>query len=393
MTKEYGQSGESTWGIYLEMSSVKRVLVGEGSAEPTVGFERVRQYFSPAPVEFFFGVRRCSEGLDILGRPGVTAVANFPGRGMADYADKLSTCNLSAYNISRAIDTGRLAPDAALVVASPPDAEGNRSLGTANGPLQSVLDAAPLIFVEEDAGLTVLPGAATIVANKAVQVIPHVRPEFAALSRPPKERDHACARHIASLIQDGMPLQIGVGGIIEALADELLTRRNLSIYTGAVGDSLRKLHVNGCLAKDRPILGSAMVGDESIMEWAASSGKVHMASSRRIHNPRWLARLSGFHSINICLSVDLAGNINSETIGNKKISGKGGSPDFAKGAYRSPGGHAIVALQARDGALVERISKPSINGHWVSYIVTENGIADLRGKAGIQRAKAIEKIF
>lgn len=375
------------------MTSVKRVLVGEGSAEPTVGFELVRERFAPSPVEFFFGVRRCNEGLDILEHPDVTAVANFPGRGMAEYAEKLSTCNLSAYNISRVIDTGRLLPDAALVVASPPDAQSKRSLGTANGPLQSVLDAAPFIFVEEDPNLTVLPGAATIAVDKPVEVIPHVHPAFAPLSRPPKDRDYACARHIASLIKDGLPLQIGVGGIIEALADELLPRRELSIYTGAVGESLRKLHINGCLSDDRPIIGSAMVGGEEIMNWAATSKKVHMASSRQIHNPRWLARLNGFHSINICLSVDLAGNINSETVGDKKISGKGGSPDFAKGAYHSPGGHAIVALSAREGALVESIAKPSISGQCISYIVTENGVADLRGKAGIQRAKAIEKIF
>lgn len=367
--------------------------MGEGSAEPTTGFTQVRKRLSPAPVEFFFGVRRCNEGLEILETADVTAVANFPGRGMAEYADKLSTCNLSAYNISRVIDTGRLKPDAALVVASPPDAVGRRSLGTANGPLQSVLDAAPFIFVEEDPELRILPGAATISPDKPLEVLRHLRPEFAPLSRPPKDQDYSCARFIASLIQDGTPLQIGVGGIIEALADELLPRRGLSIYTGAVGDSLRKLHLNGCLAEDTPITGSAMVGDESIMEWAESSGMVQMASSRQIHNPRWLARLKGFHSINICLSVDLDGNINSETIGDRKISGKGGSPDFAKGAYHSPGGHAIVALQAREGALVERISKPSISGQCISYIVTENGIADIRGKQGKERAIAIEKIF
>lgn len=377
----------------MKINPAKCVLVGEGSAEPTVGFDLVRNRLAPSAVEFFFGVRRCSEGLEILNTPGVTAVANFPGRGMASYADKLSTCNLSAYNISRVIDTGRLIPDAALVVASPPDARGVRSLGTANGPLQSVLDAAPLIFVEEDPELRILPGAATIPPGKTLEVIPHIRPPFAALSRPPKDQDYACARHIASLIQDETPLQIGVGGIIEALADELLPRRGLSIYTGAVGDSLRKLHLNGCIAADAPIIGSAMVGDEDIMEWAESSGKVHMASSRQIHNPRWLARLDRFHSINICLSVDLAGNVNSESIGDRKISGKGGSPDFAKGACKSRGGQAIVALRAREGALVENIPKPSIGGQCISYIVTENGIADVRGKDGIERARAIEKIF
>ncbi|MEZ5481585.1 MAG: hypothetical protein R3E73_05225 [Porticoccaceae bacterium] len=137
--------------------ATKRILVGEGSAEPTVGFDFARQMFSPDSVEFFFGVRRSSEGLNQLNTPGVSVVANFPGRGMKGLTTPPQNCNLSAFRISRVLDSGRLQADALLVVATPPNAKGERSLGTANGPLQSAIDNAPLIIVEEWEELLLFP--------------------------------------------------------------------------------------------------------------------------------------------------------------------------------------------------------------------------------------------
>jgi acyl-CoA hydrolase len=374
--------------------TIKRILVGEGSAEPTVGFSTVLQKFSPDPVEFFFGVRRSPEGLKELNRGDISVVANFPGRGMKELNHPPRPCQLSAYGITRMLDRQKLRPDALLCVATPPDHQGIRSLGTANGPLQCAIDHAPLIIVEEWADLPVIPGAATIPADKPVEIISHMPAAFAPLSRPASKEDYACAAHIASLIPDNIPLQIGVGGIIEALADCLKPRRGLRVITGAVGSTVKTLHEQGCLAPDADILGTAMVGDDDIMQWAVNTPNLRLMSSREIHNPQWLASMPGFHSINIALSVDLQGNVNAESVGSKLVSGKGGSPNFAEGASLSEGGHAIVALRAdRDNSLVKKIPRPTIPGHQVSYLVTENGVADLRGKSATERAEVIQNLF
>ncbi|MEZ5481586.1 MAG: acetyl-CoA hydrolase/transferase C-terminal domain-containing protein [Porticoccaceae bacterium] len=214
------------------------------------------------------------------------------------------------------------------------------------------------------------------------------------MSRPPTELDYACAEHIATLIDDNTPIQIGVGGIIEALSDQLKTRRNLRIISGAVGETIRKLHNFGCLSPSENILGTALVGDADIIEWAKTTANLRLMSSREIHNPKWLAKIANFHSLNIALSVDLEGNVNAESIGERQISGKGGSPNFAQGAALSPGGHAIVALRGdRENSLVDKIDRPTIPGSHISYIVCENGIADLRNKSLEEKAVALKKLF
>ncbi|MFA7554858.1 MAG: acetyl-CoA hydrolase/transferase C-terminal domain-containing protein [Spongiibacteraceae bacterium] len=376
------------------MTKPKRILIGEGSAEPTQGFELVRQHFAPHPVEFYFGVRRSTEGLDMIDSSDISIVANFPGRGMAKLNNPPKLCNLSAYSITRALDSHRLQPDALLVVATPPDKNGDRSLGTANGPLQSAIDNAPIIFVEEYPELSCIPGAAIIPASKTIKVLAHKPAAFTALSRPPTDMDYACAENIASLLGNNLPMQIGVGGIIEALTGFLTKKSGLRIITGAVGETIRQLDQAGALDKNQNILGTALVGNEELIEWATQSKNLQLMSSRLIHNPKWLAKIANFHSINIALSIDLEGNVNAESVKDKRVSGKGGSPDFAKGAHLSPGGQAIVALRSdRGNCLVNKISRPTIPGNQISHVVTEKGIADLRNLTASKRAAALENLM
>ncbi|MBR9911409.1 MAG: hypothetical protein GYB33_13760 [Gammaproteobacteria bacterium] len=376
------------------MEAVKRILVGEGSAEPTTGFEFIQHFFSGSPVEFYFGVRRCPDGLDTINGEQVSAIANFPGRGMSGLRQTPRACIMSSYTVTQMIDSGRLQPDALLVVASPPDAKGRRSLGTANGPLQSAIDHAPLVIVEEWANLPVIAGAATIPADKPVHVLEHKPATFAPLSRTPEGLDYACAELIAELLDDNIALQIGVGGIIEALGESLKSRRGLRIITGAVGSTIKLLDDNDCLSRQHPIMGTALVGDQEIMDWAAAHSNLQLVSSRQIHNPKWLATIAAFHSVNIGLSIDLQGNINAEKIAHKQVSGRGGSPNFSKGAALSPSGASIVALRTdRGNALVERIDQPTIPGRHVSYVVCEKGIADLRHKNAQQRARLLEALI
>jgi len=142
------------------------------------------------------------------------------------------------------------------------------------------------------------------------------------------------------------------------------------------------------------VLGSALVGDAGVVEWARASGRVRLAPSSLVHNPAWLARHERFHAINAVHSVDLDGNANAEWAGERRVSGRGGASDFARGAIRSPGGASIVLLRAdRPGCLVSRLSRPSIPARHVSFVVCERGVADLRGRLPGERAALIEKLL
>ena len=376
------------------MNSTKIILVGEGTAEPTTGFQLARNFFPNDNVTFYFGVRRTTEGLEQLDMPDTQVVANFPGRGMRDITCPVSVCSLSSYAVHRAIISGRLKPDAVLVVATPPDDNGIRSIGTANGPIAAALKKAPVIFIEEFSELKVIPGAPTIPDDREIQVISHKPAAFTALSRRPDEADIIIARHIASLIPDGAAIQLGVGGIIEALSQTLVNKKNLISISGAIGSAIRQLDEQGSLNPHHKIYGSSLVGDDELIQWAEIHPHVELLPSDKIHNPRWLAQTPHFYSINIAISADLGGNINAETIAGRHISGKGGSPSFSKGAHLSQNGLSIFALRTDKGnTLVDHIEKPTVHAQFVDCLVTEKGVAILKGKSSEERATLIKSIF
>jgi len=374
--------------------SARRILVGEGSAEPVRGLRFARELFGTAPTEFVFGVRRTDEGLAAIDQPGVSLLAAFPGRGLTRFGQPTRCCSLSASGIQRVLATRRLRADALVVVAAPAGSDGSRSLGTVNGCMQAAVDAAPLVVIEEDPSLPLLAGAARIPADKPVWILQHEAAAYRALSRLADSVDQACAEHIAGLLADDITLQLGVGGPIEALGSSLRRRRRLRIVTGAIGSSLRELHANGCLAIDAPILGTALVGDDELVAWARRTPQLTLGPSSQVHNPKWLAAQPRFHSINVAISVDLAGNVNAEWAGRRRVSGPGGAPDFARGARLSRGGAAIVALRAdRGGALVESIARPTIPAANVGFVVCERGVADLRGKDIRERSAALTRLL
>lgn len=374
--------------------SIRRILVGEGSAEPVRGLALAAALFASDPCEFVFGVRRSDAGLEALDRPGCRVLAAFPGRGLARYRQPIRHCNFSAWRIDRVLATGRLRPDALVAVARPPAPDGSRSLGTVNGCMQAAIDAAPLVIVEEDPDLPEVGGAARIPAGKPVRVLAHEAPAYRALSRPADAVDRACAQVLARLIPDGATLQLGVGGPIEALAPALVARRGLRIVTGALGATVRALHEQGCLREGVPMECTALVGDAALLEWAARTPALLLGPSARLHDARWLARLPCFWSVNVALGVDLAGNVNAEWAGARRISGRGGAPDFARGARRGAGGNAVVVVRADRGAtLVERVPNPSIPACDVAFVVCERGVADLRGKSAAQRATLLADLL
>lgn len=376
------------------MATTKIVLVGEGSAEPTSGFRLVQEYFKDENVTFYFGVRRSQEGLDQLNAANSRAVANFPGRGMKTLNCPVSICNLSTFAVHQAIASNRLTPDAVLIVATPPDTNGIRSVGTANGPISTALNSAKLVFVEEYPDLQIAKGAPTIRPEQVVKVIPHQPAAFTALSRRPDEADYTIAKHIALLIPNGAAVQMGVGGIIDALSEVLCDKRNLKSISGAIGSAVRRLDEQGNLDPNHNIYGSALVGDDDLINWATDHPKVNLLGSNEIHNPKWISKTPQFHSINVGISVDLAGNINAESVGERKISGKGGSPNFSKGAHFSSNGLSIFALRTDKGTtLVDHISKPTVQGQFVDCLVTEQGSVILKGKTPEERANLIKSIF
>jgi acyl-CoA hydrolase len=122
----------------------------------------------------------------------------------------------------------------------------------------------------------------------------------------------------------------------------------------------------------------SVVGNADLLDWASREDRVELMQSTAIHNPAWLAELPSFVAILGALTVDRCGNVNSEIIDGRLVSGLGGAPDFAMGAHGSAGGKSIVALrESRPGgkpAIVARLcGQPTIGAEFVDVVVTERG--------------------
>jgi 4-hydroxybutyrate CoA-transferase len=210
------------------------------------------------------------------------------------------------------------------------------------------------------------------------------------------------AARVAELIPDGATIQIGIGSVPEAIVGILGDRRDLAIHSLLV-DAMLPLLEGGVITNARKSrnpgrmdLGEIM-GTEPLFRFVHENPVVNMEPSSSIHNPQVVARLEGFVSINSAVEVDLTGQVNAESLGDRQVAGIGGQFDFVEGAYWAPGGRSVIALPATGrGGEVSRIvarlgagAKVTTPRYLTDCVVTEFGRAELRGRSVEQRARAL----
>jgi 4-hydroxybutyrate CoA-transferase len=234
-------------------------------------------------------------------------------------------------------------------------------------------------------------------------VIPTGRPLLALPAGAPTEETRRIARHVASLIEDGDTIQIGIGRLPAAILDALGDRRDLGLHGGLVADQVADLHQAGAITGARKsrdpgrIVCTAAIGTDRVYRWAADCAELTLAPVSYTHDLRVLAALDNFVAINSVLSVDLSGQANAEMLDGRQVSGTGGLLDFVRGAGLSAGGRSILALPASAaGGTASRIVARLGAGDVVScpradadIVVTEHGIAQLRGRSLAERARAL----
>src|SRR5262249_27766174 len=225
-------------------------------------------------------------------------------------------------------------------------------------------------------------------------------------AEPPDEAALAIGRHVASLVPDGATLQTGIGELPDAVLAALGHRHDLGIHTEMLSDGVMRLAEAGVVTgRKKTLLAGKMVtsfvmGTRALYEWAHEHPALEMRPSEFTNDPGTIARNDRMIAINSALAIDLTGQVASDTVGGRFYSGIGGQVDFVRGASRSRGGKAIIALRstAKKGT-ISRINAAFEEGAGVvtsrgdvHYVVTEHGIADLWGKSVRERAKALVEI-
>jgi acyl-CoA hydrolase len=225
--------------------------------------------------------------------------------------------------------------------------------------------------------------------------IPVDAPLISSPQGPPSTDLAAIGRLVASLVPDGAAIQSGIGQAPGAAIAALANHRRLSVHSGLITADYRALAEAGAINSSAANVAGIAYGDAAFYDWLARSDFAEFRSIPVTHGPAPLAATPAFHSINSAIEIDLSGAINIEFIDGRRVSSVGGAPDYVRGAMASHGGRSIIALPATARSGVSRIlprlraGETSIPGEMADTIVTEHGVADLRGKSREARAEAL----
>ena len=302
--------------------------------------------------------------------------------------------------------------DVFMCMVTPPDAHGYVNLGPstfytapairegrAAGKLRlavaEVNEQVPTVF--GDAWMHVSEFDAFVEHSSPLPQIPRAAADEAEL---------AISAHVLELINDGDTIQMGIGGIPDAIADGLKDKRDLGIHTELLPGSLQELVEQGVVTNaNKPLHQRVTVaafgfGDRAFYDYVDRNPGIELHPATYTNDPFLIARHPNFVAVNMALFADLTGQIASEGIGHRMVSGPGGQPDFMVGAFYSPGGRSVIVLRAartlKDGSLVSAIvpelppgTPVTVTRNYAHYVVTEYGIADLRDKSRRERADAL----
>lgn len=276
---------------------------------------------------------------------------------------------------------------------TPPDKHGYVSLGLSVTYEPQIIEKADMVILE------VNPNVPRVLGDTAVHVsavdwfiessLP--MPELSVIV--PSEKDHIIGGYIAELVEDGSTIQLGIGGIPNAVAQGLMHKKDLGVHTEMLTDGMVELYKAGVINNRKKTLhpgkmvGAFALGTKKLYDFIDDNPAVALLRGGYTNDPYVIGKNYKMVSINTTLEIDLGGQCCSESIGHFQFSGTGGQTDTALGAQMSAGGKSIIALYST--AKNDTVSKivplltpgavVSLQRNDVDYVVTEYGVARLRG--------------
>ncbi len=295
--------------------------------------------------------------------------------------------------------------DVALIQVSPPDNNGMVSLGPNVDINLDAIDCAKLVIAVVNKYVPHTQGDALLPIAKLDLVVQHDTPMQTSPPSPLSEIDLAIGRHCAELVKDGDCLQLGIGGIPNAVLSALNGHKNLGIHSEMLSDGVLQLVESGVINGSRKqidreqLIVSFLSGSQHLYDFAHGNSIVQMRPTSYTNDPFVIAKNDNMVSINSALQIDLTGQVSADSLGTKIYSGVGGQLDFIYGAARSKGGRAIIAISSTTPKGLSKISDILTPGSGVvtprsmiHYFITEYGAVELFSKSLQHRARAIINI-
>jgi len=301
------------------------------------------------------------------------------------------------------IDRDLMPAEVVFTQVSPMDQHGYFSLGIAADYTMAAIRKARAVIVEVNENVPFAFGNCHLHISQVTALVENNEPVLEVGLPTIGPVQEAIGKYVADMIEDGSTLQIGYGGIPDAVVMQLTHKKDLGIHTEMIGDGILTLVEAGAVTNRRKnylpgkMVATFALGSKKLYDWIDRNPMFEMHPVDFTNDPYLAGQNDNLVAINATLEIDFLGQCGSESLGPIPYSGTGGQSDFVRAANRSKGGKAFIVLPstAKDGAISRIVptltpgTHVSTSKNDINYVVTEYGVAQLRGKTAKQRCQAL----
>lgn len=389
-----------------KIKSGDRVVIGHAVGEPSFIIDKMvenKEQYENVEIVHMVAMGKCeyaNEGMEKHFRHnaifvgGKTRDAVNSGRG--DFTPSFF------YEVPQLFKT-TMPVDVALVQVSKPDEHGYCSFGTSVDYTKPAAEVAKTVIAQVNDQMPRTLGDSFIHVSNIDYIVIHSNPVIELGAPKIGDIEKAIGEHCASLVCDGDTLQLGIGAIPDAVLLFLKDKKDLGIHSEMISDGVVELVEAGVITNKKKTLHKGkcvvafLMGSKRLYDYVNNNPEVELYPVDYVNNPTVIMKNDNMVSINSCVQVDLMGQVVSECVGLKQISGVGGQVDFVRGVTLAKNGKSIMAMSstAAKGTvskivpLLDEGAAVTTSRTDVDYIVTEYGIAALKGRTLKDRARAL----
>ncbi|SDJ99793.1 acetyl-CoA hydrolase/transferase family protein [Natronincola ferrireducens] len=393
------------------IKSGNRVVIGHAAAEPQILVEAMvnnHENYEAVEIVHMVPLGKC-DYLNPTMEKHFRHNALFVGGGLARNAIEEGRGDYTPsffFEIPKLFKNNILPVDVALVQVSKPDKQGYCSLGVSIDYTKSAVENAKTVIAQVNDQMPRTHGDSFVHISQIDYIVEASQPLHEIPLPVIGEIESRIGEYCASLIDDGSTLQLGIGAIPDAVLSFLKVKNDLGIHSEMFSDGILDLVENGNINNTKKTLhkgksvANFLMGSKRLYDYVDDNPAVQMYPADYVNHPMVIAQNNKMVSINSALQIDIMGQVVAETIGYKQFSGTGGQVDFVRGASLAKEGKSIIAFPSvaakgkisRIVPIVDEGSSITTSRNDVDYVVTEYGIASLKGKTLKERARALINI-
>ena len=406
--KVYPEKFGSEDSIFSHIHRGNRIFIGTGCGEPQYLVRALIRYVESHPTAFFDAEVFHVWTLGIAPYTDEKFKRNFRhnsffiakntreavNKGLADYTP------IFLSNVPDLFDRGLVPIDVALIQTSPPDDHGYMSLGVSVDIVKAATEKAALVIAQVNASMPRVHGDGFIHVKDVNFIIPYDESILEYVSGADSEIVQQIGKYVSRLVRDGETIQVGYGSIPNAILSNLHDKKHLGVHSELLTDGIMELMKSHVIDNTKKSINrgktvaSFCMGKRETYEYIHDNPAIEFRTIDYTNNPLIIAQHENMTAINSALEIDLTGQATAESIGKIFYSGIGGQADFMRGAVLARNGKTILAMPSTaEGGRVSRIvpflkegAGVTLHRGDVHYVVTEYGIAYLKGKNIRERA-------